>query len=270
MDVLKSLPPAPTGGPNVAVDSVLPPAGLIGVDYRTAADAFQCFSYGRPGLLRHLMNNTDDGANAQFQLMHRLQVPLDGPYGQSAFLPQGRNQADQVDPQPLPTHGHFLEWVLGQPPFPAQRTPPGDEDVFCNFGRTHRKFDDLPGPLHPTPAQGSMAFGAKFRSVGHLRGGFHPQPGEALLTLPAGLLCFPRPLLGPGGQFVARHPGSRPAAGQPGFQAFDPLAQFGDDPLLFRDNRQQGFPARLVQVQSCFHCSFMPQLRPTGMFCRRP
>ena len=47
MDVLKSLPPAPTGGPNAAVDSVLPPAGLIGVDHRTAADAFQRFSYGR-------------------------------------------------------------------------------------------------------------------------------------------------------------------------------------------------------------------------------
>ena len=238
MDVLKSLPPAPTGGPNAAVDSVLPPAGLIGVDHRTAADAFQRFSYGRPGLLRHLMNYTDDGPCAQLQLMHSLQVPLDGPYGQPAFLPQGGNQADQslprtgygVDPQPLPAHGHFPEGVLGQPPFPAQRTPPGDEDVFCNFGRTHRKFDDLPGPLHPTPAQGSMAFGARFRSVGHLRGGSHPQPGKALLTLPAGLLCFPRPLLAPGGRFVARHPCSRPAAGQPGFQALNPLALFGDDP----------------------------------------
>ena len=43
----------------------------------------------------------------------------------------------------------------------------------------------------------------------------------------------------------------------PGLQAFDPLAQFGnrallpgDDLLLFRDNRQQGFPARLNQYQS--------------------
>ena len=61
-------------------------------------------SYGRPGLLRHLMNNTDDGPCAQLQLMHlmhRLQVPLDGPYGQPAFLPQGRYKADQADPQPL-------------------------------------------------------------------------------------------------------------------------------------------------------------------------
>ena len=108
------------------------------------------------------------------------------------------------------------------------------------------------GPLHPTPAQGGMAFGAGLRSVDHPPRGFHPRPGKALLTLPAGLLCFPRPLLAPG---------SRSAAGQPDFQALNPLAQFGDGPLLFRDDRQQGFPARLVQVQPWFHRSFMPQLR---------
>ena len=98
--------------------------------------------------------------------------------------------------------------------------------------------------------------------------GFHPRPAEAVLTLLSRLLA-------PGGRFMPRHPGSRSAAGQPGLQALDPLAQFGnrallpgDDPLLFRDDRQQslprtrygGFPAR--QVQSCFHRSFMPQLRP--------
>ena len=135
MDVLKSLPPAPTGGPNVAVDSVLPPAGLISVHYRTAADAFQRFSYGRPGLLRHLMNNTDDGPCAQLQLIHRLQVPLDGPYGQPAFFPRGRNQADQIDPQPLSAHGHFPEGVPGQPPFPAQGTGLGYEYVLRDFRR---------------------------------------------------------------------------------------------------------------------------------------
>ena len=73
---------------------------------------------------------------------------------------------------------------------------------------------------------------------------------------------LPPPItLAPGGRFVARHPGSWPVTGQPGFQALNPLAQFGDDPLLFRDDHQQGSPARLVQVQLWFHCSFMPQLR---------
>ena len=99
-------------------------------------------------------------------------------------------------------------------------------------------------------------------SVDYLPRGFHPRPGKAVGALPAGLLFFPRRLLAPGGWFVARHPGSRPAAGQPGFQVLHPPAQFGDNSLLFHDNRQQSFPARLVQVQPCFHCPFMPQLRP--------
>ena len=48
--------------------------------------------------------------------------------------------------------------------------------------------------------------------------------------------------LAPGGRFVARHPGSWSVTGQPGFQALNPLAQFGDDPLLFRDDHPAGFP----------------------------
>ena len=63
-------------------------------------------------------------------------------------------------------------------------------------------------------------------------------------------------------------PGILASAGQPGFQALYPLPHLGngvllfrDDSPLFRDNRQQGFPARLLQVQFRSHCSFMPQLR---------
>ena len=162
------------------------------MDHRAGADAFQRFSYGRPG---HLMHNTGDGAHAQFQLMRRLQVPLDGPHGQPALFPQGRNQADEIDPQPLPACGHSPEGSPGQPPFPAPRTGPGYEDVFGNFGRRHRKFDDLPGPLHPTPAQGSMAFGAKFRSVDYLPRGFHPRPGKAVGRFLRGFFSSPAAFL---------------------------------------------------------------------------
>ena len=49
-----------------------------------------------------------------------------------------------------------------------------------------------------------MAFGVKFRSVGHLRGGFHPRPGEAVLTLLSRLLLLLRRLLAPSGRFVPR------------------------------------------------------------------
>ena len=41
----------------------------MGVDHRTAADAFQRFSYSRPGLLRHLLRHTGDGPCAQLQLI---------------------------------------------------------------------------------------------------------------------------------------------------------------------------------------------------------
>ena len=82
------------------------------------------------------------------------------------------------------------------------------------------------------------------------------------VRFPARLLFFPRRLLAPGGRLMARHPSSRSAAGQPDFQALDLLAQSGDDALLLRDNLQQSFPARLVQVHFCFHSPLMPQSRP--------
>ena len=98
--------------------------------------------------------------------------------------------------------------------------------------------------------------------------GYHPRPGKAVGSLFARLLFLFRRLLAPGGRRVARHPGLRATAGQPGFQALYPLPHLGngvllfrDDSPLFRDNRQQGFPARLLQVQFRSHCSFMPQLR---------
>ena len=261
MGVLKSLPPAPTGGPDVAVFPVLPPTRFIGVDHRAATDALQRLVHFRSGLPGNPVSSTGQA------LMEHSQIPLDGPYRQPPLFPQGHDQAHQIGSEALPTHGQTFQRVLGQPPFPAQRTGPGYEYVLRDFRRDYRNVYDLPGPLGPSPGESGMAFGARLRGADHPPGGFHPRPGEAVLTLLSRLLFFRRRLLAPGGRLMARHPGSRPAAGQPGLQAFDPLAQFGnrallpgDDPLLFRDNRQQGFPDR--QVQSWFHCSLMPQLRP--------
>ena len=145
------------------------------MDHRAGTDALQDIAHFPPSLPGNLVDGPDDGPNAQFQLMDRSQIPLDCPYGQPALFPQGHYQAHQslprtgygVGSQALTARGQAFQRVPGQPPFPAQRTRPGYEDMLCNFGRTHRKFDDLPGPLHPIPAQRSMAFGAKLRSVGH-------------------------------------------------------------------------------------------------------
>ena len=120
---------------DVAVDPVLPPAGLVSVHYRTATDALQNPAHFRSCLPGNLVDGTDDGPKAQFQLMHRSQIPLDGPYGQPALFPQGHDQAHQVGSKTLTARGQTLQRVLGQPPFPAQGTRPGYEDVFCDLHR---------------------------------------------------------------------------------------------------------------------------------------
>ena len=89
-------------GPDVPVDPVLPPAGLVGMHHRTAPnplpDAPQ-FTLGLPG---HPMDDPGQGPHAQGQLMHGLQIPLNGAAGQPGLLPESGNQAD---PQPLfPQH----------------------------------------------------------------------------------------------------------------------------------------------------------------------
>ena len=90
------------------------------------------------------------------------------------------------------------------------------------------------------------------------RVGFHPRPGKsrgdafcaASFPVPPAS-CAWRPA-------VARHPGLRATAGQPGLPGPIPASHLGNGVLLFRDNRQQGFPARLLQVQFRSHCSFTP------------
>ena len=202
------------------------------------------------------MDSPDDGPNAQFQLMKRSQIPLDGPYGQPGLFPQGHYQACQVGPKALTAHGQTFQRVPGQPPLPAQWTAPGYEYVLRDFRWDYRNVYDLPGPLRPSSGESGMAFGARLRGVGHPPGGFHTRAGKAVLTLLSRLILLYRRLRAPGGRLMPRHPGPRPAAaGQMGLQAFDPLPQF-------RDNLQQRLPARLVQVHFRFHSSLMPQSRP--------
>ena len=95
------------------------------MDHWAGSNALQRLAHFRAGLLGNLMDRPDDGPNAQFQLMQRSQIPLDGPYEPPSLFPQGHYQACQVDPQALAAHGQTFQRVLGPPPFPAQWTGPG-------------------------------------------------------------------------------------------------------------------------------------------------
>ena len=88
--------------------SVFAPAGLIGVDHWAASDVFQYARQFSLGIASHFSGGSHDGPQAEAQPVHRAQIPLDGADGQPAFFPQGGNQADDVDAEPLPTQRHAV------------------------------------------------------------------------------------------------------------------------------------------------------------------
>ena len=81
--------------PDVTVVPILTPAGFVGVDHRTAADAFQYARHHALGLSGGAMHRIHDGSHADVQLMDGAQIPLDCANGQPEILPQHGNQADQ-------------------------------------------------------------------------------------------------------------------------------------------------------------------------------
>ena len=63
---------------HVAVVSIFSPASLVGMDHRTASDAFYYGGQFSVGFAGHPLRGIHDGAQAEVQPMHRVQVPLDG------------------------------------------------------------------------------------------------------------------------------------------------------------------------------------------------
>ena len=239
-------------GPDVAVDPVLAPAGFVGVHHWAASDPVQYLRQRRLSLLGHLVNRPDDGAQAQGQPMHGLQVPLDGAQGQPSFFPQGGNPAEQVDSQPMFTQGHPAQVRLGSPAPFTYRTGPGNEDVLGDLGRNQGEVNDFTGPLHPAPGQAGTALGTGFQDMLHPVGGGHALAGKAVGP------GLPGPFI-PGWtlarlRFNAGHPG-RPARLGLSFQHLKPSLQLGDDGLLLGDDGQQGLPAGGSQVKTRIHAS---------------
>ena len=131
-------------GPHVTVVSVLPPAGLVGVDHRTASDPFHDVGHHPLGSVGRPLCGGHDGAHAEAQTMHRGQVPLDGTEGQPGLFPQRGNQADQVDPQALLAHHHLVQLRRGHPPPLALGAGAGDIGVLGYLHRNLGQLDDLP------------------------------------------------------------------------------------------------------------------------------
>ncbi len=219
-------------GPDVAVDPVLAPAGFVGVHHWTASDSVQDLRQRRLSLLGHLVNRPDDGAQAQGQPMHGLQVPLDGAQGQPSLFPQGGNPAEQVDSQPLFTQDHPAQVRLGSPAPFTYRTGPGNEDMLGDLGRNHGEVNDFTGPPHPAPGQAGTALGTGFQDMLHPVGGGHALAGKAAGPGLPGPFILGWTLAGL--RFNARHSG-RPARLGLSFQHLKPSLQLGDDGLLLGD-----------------------------------
>src|SRR5712691_8088693 len=91
-------------GPDIAVDALFPPAGLVSMHYRTGPNPLPHRGYRSLGLLGGLVQYRDDATLAEVELIERVQQPLNGADGQSTRLPQGGNQAHQADAQTLLAH----------------------------------------------------------------------------------------------------------------------------------------------------------------------
>ncbi len=115
--------------------------------------------------------------------------------GQPSLLPQGGNQADDVDAEPLPTQRHAVLSRWGQTAASAPGTGAGQVDVLGYLRRNLGQLDDLPSALGPTPRQLGSTVGTLLHRMLHLLGWLpvdfglqtrHP-PGTAGFGLPCQL-----------------------------------------------------------------------------------
>ena len=112
--------------------------------------------------------------------MHRPEIPLDGAQGHPSRFPQGADQAEQVDAQPLAAQDHPVQVRRGRPALLTDGASPGEIAVLSDCYRNHWDINDLPGSLHPAPAQAGTALGAGLQRMLHPVSGHHAPTGEAV------------------------------------------------------------------------------------------
>src|SRR5712692_768471 len=91
-------------GPDIAIDALFSPAGLVSMHYRTGPNPLPHRRYRSLGLPGGLVQHRDDATNAQVELIYRVHQPLNGAEGQSTRPPQGGDEAHQTHTHTLFTH----------------------------------------------------------------------------------------------------------------------------------------------------------------------
>ena len=242
------------GFAHVAVVSVFTPAGLIGVDHRAASDTLQ---YARQFGLRfasHFACGIYDGAQAEAQPMHGVQVPLDGAQRQPSLLPQGRNQADDVDPQTLLAHHHAVQLRFGATAASALWTGAGQVNVLGYLRRNLGQVDHLPSALGPASRQVGPAVGTLLHRMLHSVGGRHPASGKAVrsgFAWPLGTCWLPVRF-----GLQTGHPAGAAGFGL-AFQLGNPLLQPLDDGLLADYDANQDISVGGPEIDFSIHPSYM-------------
>ena len=190
--------------------------------------------------------------------MHRLQVPLDAAPGQPSLFPQGGDQAEQIDSQPLFPQRRPAQVRLGHPTFLTYGANPGDKDVFGDLDGNQGKVDDFPGALPPAPSQAGTTLWTGFQGVLHPVGGRHAKAGKAVRPgLPGAFLpgaFLPGSLLAAGLGLDAGHPFGAAGLGL-SLQGFNAPLQLVNHRLLAGNDRQQGFPWSGGEVKAGVHVS---------------
>ncbi len=234
--------------------SVLAPAGLIGVDHWAASDAFQYARQFSLGFASHFSGGSHDGPQAEVQPVHGVQIPLDAAPGQPSLFPQGGNQADDVDAEPLPTQRHAVQLRWGQTAPSAFGTGAGQVDVLGYLRRNLGQVNDLPSALGPTPRQLGSTVGTLLYHMLHLLSGRHAGPGKAVATRLAWTF-------GPGWLPVdfglqTRHPPGTAGFGLP-CQLGNPLLQPVDADLLPDDDANEDISMGSPEIDFGNHASYM-------------
>ncbi len=186
--------------------------------------------------------------------MHSAQVPLDAAPGQPSLLPQGGNQADDVDAEPLLAQHHAVLLRLGQTAPSASWTIPGDIDVLGYLHRNLGQVNDLPSALGPTPRQLGSTVGTLLHRMLHPLGGRRAGLGKDVATRLA--WTFGLGWLPVGFGLQTRHLPGAAGFGLP-FQLGNPLLQLLDDGLLPDDDANEDIAMVSPEIDFGNHASYM-------------